>query len=552
MLETLEGTTSAERRAVLENLQAMKAPVSELEKRIAKFMDDIYQYQVEAGVATHEFVEDPETGKTSTKWTPLRQVKNYFPRNWDRSAIERDRAGFVALLQREGNLDSKAANKLADEIVLGPGKVELEESELALGFTPFAPSSQARVLTFITPVNAEKFAAYQTKDLALVLNDYARQTAHRAEYARMFGNDGWEIVNKVRKSGISNATKLKEIGTIIQALEGTIENNLSPKMKELMFGVMSLQNLVILPLAIVSQMVDPIVLAARTGDLRDAGRAYVTAIKRLVGKEVDGEELSLMLGTISQDSVLDAMGVAYGATYGNKHIRKLNHWFFKLNGMQGWNTSMRIAATVAGERYLIANKNNELALSEVGLKPNDIKVNADGKLNVESTKMQLAMFKFVDQAVLRPSAGNRPVWMSDPRFMLVAHLKQFTFALHNVILKRASRELVAGNHRPWGILMLAMPVMLAADMAKFALTGSLPAGWGYMDYLAHAIERSGLVGVSDFGIQALQDAERGRMIGESLLGPSFEHLMMILRALSGEGGVNEVVKRTVPGARFVI
>ena len=552
MLETLEGTTSAERRAALENLQAMKAPVSELEKRIAKFMDDIHQYQVEAGVATHEFIEDPETGKTSTKWTPLRQVKNYFPRNWDRSAVERDRAGFVALLQREGNLDSEAANKLADEIVLGPGKEDLEESELALGFTPFAPSSQARVLTFITPANAEKFAAYQTKDLALVLNDYVRQTAHRAEYARMFGNDGWEIVNKVRKSGISNATKLKEIGTIIQALEGTIENNLSPKMKEFMFGVMSLQNLVVLPLAVVSQMVDPIVLAARTGDLRDAGRAYVTAIKRLVGKEVDGEELSLMLGTISQDSVLDAMGVAYGATYGNKHIRKLNHWFFKLNGMQSFNTSMRIAATVAGERYLIANKNNALALSEVGLKPNDIKVNADGRLNVESTKMQLAMFKFVDQAVLRPSAGNRPVWMSDPRFMLVAHLKQFTFALHNVILKRASRELVAGNHRPWGILMLAMPVMLAADIAKFSFMGTLPPGWGYTDYVVHAIERSGLLGVSDFGIQALQDAGRGRMIGESLLGPSFEHLMMILRALSGEGGVQEVVERTVPGARFVI
>jgi hypothetical protein len=314
---------------------------------------------------------------------------------------------------------------------------------------------------------------------------------------------------------------------------------------------MSLQNLVVLPLAIVSQMVDPIVLAARTGNIRDAGQAFVTGVKRLVGKEVDGEEMANMLGIISQDSVLDAMGIAYGATYGNKHIRKLNHWFFKLNGMQGWNTSMRIAATAAGERYIIANKDNLLALSEVGLKPNDIKVNADGRLNVESTRMQLAMFKFVDQAVLRPSAGNRPVWMSDPRFMLVAHLKQFTFALHNVVLKRASRELVAGNHRPWGVLMAAMPVMLAADMAKFALTGSLPAGWGYMDYLAHAVERSGLLGISDFGVQAMQDSSRGRVMGESLLGPSFEHLTTILRNLSSEGSVEEVAKRTVPGVRFV-
>ena len=86
-----------------------------------------------------------------------------------------------------------------------------------------------------------------------------------------------------------------------------------------------------------------IVLAARSGDLKDAGNAFATAIKRLAGNKVDGEELASMLGIISQDSVLEAMGVAYGTAHMSGRMRSINRVFFKYNGMQGWNNSMRIA-----------------------------------------------------------------------------------------------------------------------------------------------------------------------------------------------------------------
>ena len=163
------------------------------------------------------------------------------------------------------------------------------------------------------------------------------------------------------------------------------------------------------------------------------------------------------------------------------------------------------------------------------------------------------MFQFVDQAVLRPSAANRPVWMSDPRLLLVAHLKQFTFAMHNVILKRANRELQNDNPKPWGILMLAMPVLFAADMAKFALTGTAPSTWGFKDYLVHAVERSGLLGLGDFGAQAMGRVDSGKMPGEGLLGPTFENLMEILRWIGGDPRTDfeDVLDRTVPGSRFI-
>ena len=472
---------------------------------------------------------------------------------FDRHALLADRAGFISLLQKHGNMDLKQANAAFDALTHGTGQLELAENEHALGFTPYAQAVQDRRFTFINPSNASEFAKYQVKDLADITTGYVKQAVHRAEYARMFGNDGEVITKMISESGIKDRKELEDIGKVVQGLEGSLGNGMSTATKELMSGVMTLQNLVVLPLALFSQMVDPVVLAARSGELKDAGNAYMTAIKRLTGKQVDGEELANMLGIISQDSVLEAMGAAYGTAHMSRRMRHINQVFFKYNGMQGWNNSMRIAATAAGERYLIANKSNDKALAELGLTSKDVKVDKNGRLNVSSPNVQQAMFRFVDQAVLRPSASNRPVWMSDPRFLLVAHLKQFTYAMHNVVLKRASRELADGNPKPWGILMLTLPTILAADMAKFALTGGMPASWGFKDYLVHAVERSGLLGLGDFGVQATRGVDMGKMPGEGLLGPTFENLMEILRWVGGDPrtGLSDVIDRTVPGSRFV-
>ena len=541
----LAGTTAQERRAALENLQAMKPPSSKLEKELASFFSEMHGYMTEAGVKTLD-------SKTK-KWVPLREVKGYFPRMFDRHALLADRAGFISLLQKHGNMDLKQANAAFDALTHGTGQLELAENEHALGFTPYAQAVQDRRFTFINPSNASEFAKYQVKDLADITTGYVKQAVHRAEYARMFGNDGEVITKMISESGIKDRKELEDIGKVVQGLEGSLGNGMSTATKELMSGVMTLQNLVVLPLALFSQMVDPVVLAARSGELKDAGNAYMTAIKRLTGKQVDGEELANMLGIISQDSVLEAMGAAYGTAHMSKRMRDINRVFFKYNGMQGWNNSMRIAATAAGERYLISNKGNDKALAELGLTSKDVKVNKNGRLDVSSPKVQQAMYRFVDQAVLRPSASNRPVWMSDPRFLLVAHLKQFTYAMHNVVLKRASRELADGNPKPWGILMLAAPVVLAADMAKFALTGTAPSSWGFKDYLVHAVERSGLLSLGDFGVQATRGVDMGKLPGEGLLGPTFENLMEILRWIGGDPrtSLGDVIDRTVPGSRFI-
>lgn len=547
----LRGTTAVERREAIDQLQAMK-PTSKLAKELAKFNEDIYEYMHDAGVQSWD--------SATKKFVPLRKVQGYFTRSWDPDAIARNRPEFEALLRSEGGVSATNAAALVENLVRGseqrPG---VKESPVDLGFMPYAPHTSERVLTFINSGNADKFAKFQRKDLADIMMSYVRGSTHRAEYAREFGNNGEKIVDLVAKSGIKDTKELEEISNAVQAMEGSLDpGNWSVQTKEAMSAVLTLQNVTLLPLALVSQMIDPIVLAARTGDIKDAGTAYVTALKRLKNtitkskNKVPGEELAEILGVVSEDSTLQAMAMAYGTTRMSKRMENINRVFFKYNGMQGWNNSMRIAATAAGEKYLLAHKGDAKALAELGLEPKDIK-STGGKLDVSSPKIQQAMFQFVDQAVLRPSAANRPVWMSDPRFLLVAHLKQFTFAMHNVVLKRANKELQNDNPKPWGTLMLAMPVILAADMAKFALTGRVPAGWEFKDYLVHAVERSGVLGLGDFGVQAMGRVDSGKMPGEGLLGPTFENLMEILRWIGGDPrtGLGDVVDRTVPGSRFI-
>ena len=314
----LRGTTAVERREAIDQLQAMK-PTSKLAKDLAKFNEDIYEYMRDAGVQSWD--------SATKKFVPLRKVQGYFTRSWDPDAIARNRSEFEALLRTEGGVSAANAAALVEILVRGSEqRPKPKESPVDLGFMPYAPHTSERVLTFIKPSNADKFAKFQRKDLADIMTSYVRGSTHRAEYAREFGNNGEKIVELVAKSGIKDTKELGEISNAVQALEGSLDpGNWSVQTKEAMSALMTLQNVTLLPLALFSQMIDPVVLAARTGDIKDAGTAYVTALKRLKnsiagGKnKVPGEELAEILGVVSEDSTLQAMSMAYGTTRMSKH-----------------------------------------------------------------------------------------------------------------------------------------------------------------------------------------------------------------------------------------
>lgn len=549
----MAGKTKAELTAAMENFQAMRDPKTDFEKAIAKFLSDMHDYQTAKKVMRSEWIPGVDDEPGYVDWQPMRKIeKNYFPRSFDGTTIEKNRAEWDKLLT-EFVPNAADRRAITENFIKGDGREEVAENEHQLGFTPWSKAVASRKLRFITEDNAYRFAKFENKDFVDTLSTYVQQAVHRAEYAEMFGNNG-EVIQQAFNASNLGIDKLKELTGVTRGLEGTLGHDMNKSTKELFTGMMLMQNAVLLPLAIFSQMVDPLMIAARSGKLADAGKAYVQAFKSLVLKKGDDQKLAEWLGTVSDETVMQAMGNTHGSMHMSRRMRNFSRQFFKWNGMQGWNSAMRTAATVAGEKYLIDNKDNAEALKELGLKVGDVKTDASGKrldIGKPDSALGKALFQFVDESVIRPNAAHRPTWMSDPRFMLLAHLKQFTFSMHKVVLERAADQAEKGNYHPMKMLALATPVMLAADMAKWSLTGKTPESWTYLDYLSHAVMRSGVLGKWQFGADALGDSERGKVPGTSFLGPTAEHLMLLMRYLTGGVGAEDVIDRTIPGARYV-
>ena len=571
----LEGTTARQRLDALENLQAMHTPSNDLEKGIASLLSNLHTYMLGAGVKTL----DTKTGQ----WHDIRRVTNYFPRNWDADSIRKDEAGFKALLAKNG-VPSDQVKAIYDTLAFNGGSTDLMENAKSLGFVPLAVHVNDRALTFINSTNAQYFAKYQNKDLTDIMTTYIRQAAHRAEYTRSFGNDGHvisDLLKRAQANGLTNAEEESLIPTI-RGLEGTLGHDMNPTLKKAMAGVLTVENVLLMPMAIFSQMIDPVNIAMRTNQVKDAGAAYLRALKDLKkfvtrDKTVDYDrELTKMLGIISTDSMLETMGQTQGSMYMTKTMRDVNKQFFRYNGMEGWNNSMRIAATVAGEQYILANVGNSRAMEELNVDPKNVitlpqgtKFGEPGRMAVsleqfESTGMskadamkaaaqiQEAMFRFVDGAVVRPNAAHRATWMSDPRFQLISHLKQFTYSFQSAVLARAKNEHLHGNSLPMMYLAASVPIMFASDMAKWVLTGTVPKNWTFFDYFTHAVARSGVLGKYEYSVKAAEDAARGNVPGISFAGPAVEHANILAQWIAGAPGssTDKLIDRSIPLARY--
>lgn len=553
MTEILDKATVQEMRDAIDNLQSMQPPSNKLEQDIRDMLDKLWDYQEKAGVKRLEW--------NGQEWIerPLQKSKDYFPRIWDRRALAENPSDFIAAVNRAGHDGLSVYTALLNNF--DEGKVDLRDPD---SFTPWNQSINNRVLDFIDQSNAADFAPFQVKDLPNTLNTYIGQAVHRGEYARQFGNQGEWIEQKLEEAKQQGATseEIKTARDVIAGMQGTLQYNMNPKIRSLMAGVITAENLILLPLTIFSQVVDAFAIGARSNSWADAGKALSQGFKdvaRSFTKNADvftaDERLAADLGIIDESATMEAMGMLHHGQYMNDFMRKLNNKFFRLNRMEQWNRSMRVTAMVTAQRFILANTDNPRYMQELGLKKSDVKELPDGSLAIteadgltpeQARRMRTAMFKFVDTAVLRPNAAHRPVWGNDPRFMLLFHLKQFSFTFQNTVLKRMKNELRYGNAKPAMVLLGTIPAIMLSDLAKKAATGGIPTDYSFASALGNGILRSGLLGTKSFGTDAFQDMERGNLPGTSFLGPSFEHAKLVAQGVLGEASPGQVLERSVP------
>jgi hypothetical protein len=364
-----------------------------------------------------------------------------------------------------------------------------------------------------------------------LLMRHTKSIAHEKVFGKDLGALKEAIAKIARDPKLSSAQKA-EVGDYISMMEGRLGASMTPAMRTAQNWALTATNIVTLPLAMFSQLVEPMTVAARSGNLGDAFSAMGTGLAGipagLFGTPIEDHEHQLAeeIGAIERDSAIDNMQFLQNGVHMSGMPHKISKMFFKYNGMEGWHRSQHAAAAGAAERFIIAHKSGEgesgRFLADVGLTPEDIKIDEHGHLARDENgkvpeKIANAIHLFMHQALAIPSKSNTAIWMNDPRFAILAHMKRFTFAFHEDVLRRAFDEYK--NHKngvPLSLLMGAIPVALAAGGMKHLLKG-VDVGWDQA--MMGAVQNSSLMGKWEFIYRAMQDVGFGHPAGFSMLGP---------------------------------
>jgi hypothetical protein len=361
------------------------------------------------------------------------------------------------------------------------------------------------------------------------------------------------------------ARQMRDVRQAVGAMEGTLGKDIPEGWRKFNSWMTVYQNVRLLPLALFSSIVDPLGMVARGAELKDAYAAFLAGMKEVVrawGNEFRDEpkasgldpkwtRLAEAVGATEAELFAHHVSEEFSSDYMVRGAKTINDKMFILNGMEAWNRAMRIAATKAAVEFIVKHKglpdkiHSARWLQELGLKPEDIVLNADGELvtdrhelarlkdipleqaTKEMQRTHWAINRWVEGAILTPNAAQRPSWSSDPRWGIFFHLKQFTYSFHYTLMKRAVKELEYGNLAPIGAFAWYIPVMLASDITRGLIQGGgdLPAymkGWDVGDHLINATQRAGFLSVGQIGVDAVADPA-------SLGGPAVEQMIDAMR-----------------------
>lgn len=394
--------------------------------------------------------------------------------------------------------------------------------------------------------------------------------ARREElYVQEFEN--WTARSKeLQKKG---ADKVAEFSDTIRALEGTLGRDISPQLRNFNSWMMTYQSWRLLPLSLFSSVTDPLGIMIRGGSAKQAYNAFVRGVKEVyrtyknqpsTSSDDPAVKLAKDFGMLEAVGALDALGQSYSSVYMSSGPKKASDLLFKINGMEAWNRAMRIQGTVAAVEWLkeaigTTDPNVARQLKELGLTQDDLKLKKDGTLDLSNPdkKIQRAVATWVNTAILRPNAAQRPVWASNPKMSLFFHLMQYTYSMQKVILGRVWHEAKHGNWTPLTTMAVAYtPVAIAGMAVKGVIQGGgdepeWMKGMGPVDWLIVGVNRAGLLGIPGSILETNESSDLAKgdngtigdkMVGTMLPMPAVDQLMDIVSPGSNDNLKTDFVK----------
>jgi hypothetical protein len=444
------------------------------------------------------------------------------------------------------------------------------------------------------------FANLQSKNAADVMSRYLGPMVKRAEYARHFGPNG-EIKERLfadmRKQGATE-DQITEADNVLKASLGTygaegspvlgmLSKDLAKKLhtkatRDVVSGLQAYQNTRLLPLALLSSLVDPMGIAVRTGgDFALAWHGFKGGMKALTDKATRDELHGMLEQLGAVDDTLFVLQSGFGGSADRTWPNRINEWVFRYNLMEAWVTNTRLQALLTAHGFLLkhgdgkATKNSQRYMQELQLKDGDVRSEIqqrpDGKqvqrvlLLTEAQRkaasseevarddrVRNALRAFIDDAILRPNSTQRPLWHNDPYMGLITQYKAFGYAIYDQIAGRINHEIQHGNLKVLNAALAYVPIVILSEMIRGVLQygfGGNPNrdDWGPEDYLMMGVQRSGLPGPTvNLAHDIKGDLDRKNLPGKSQLGPTLGQLGNAADAFEGRRDLGKEFEAALP------
>lgn len=497
-------------------------------------------------------------------------LSDYVPVMWDTGYIAGHRDEFIKMLNKAKAMGRLEDAGTAEEVLarfmaedgadIGMADVELSEGSAR-------PGMQFLKTRFLDIDDADR-QPFLIQDPVLTIASYVRQSIRRTEWAKQFRDDGSGLEMLLKKGREQGGTQEQEdvVRKYISGIDGSLGSTMSPNMRKWSATMMVASNLRLLGLGWFSSLLDAGGVRVRGGEWSDTWNTYKLGMSQIMrGWQKDPKPNAALkfaedVGVIEKAVLGSAVMSANNVNTVTGSTRRINDWLFKVNLMEQQSKNIRAGAAVAAAKFIArhndsSGEHSERWLAEIGLRVGEAKIDAEGNLVVFDNgsayelKMKQAINTWVDSAVPRPDQTKKAIWANDPYFALIAHMKTYTFAFHDTILKRIVHEAGYANYGPAYALMGYIPAMFAADMVKGMLQGGgdLPEwkkDWGPWDFFWSAVQRAGFLGTGQFAYDELKGVSAHNYF--NALGPTASFAEHTVSSINKVGGLAEFGRSLVP------
>lgn len=324
-----------------------------------------------------------------------------------------------------------------------------------------------------------KYAKEQTgKDLLQSVRDYAEATEHRLGVAENFGAQTEKVnylLASASKELAAQGMRLPKhialrVYDIIDAHNGVLNLPSDPTLRSAVGNVTSAVNIIKLPLAGVSSVIE-VMLPAIQADLGTMLKGVFPMIHQNVANMLNGitktmpkseaAKLAAELN-ITYQAAINTMAERTNDAMLTTGMATASKYFYQATGQTPLLHGLRVGSVVQGQEIV---KRNLLAIAS-GINPQSQKYKQYTNqlrtlgINIESRqqamelyspqgdaqrafadeKMRNAVRRFVDMSHFHPDAFNTSLWLNDGNFKAFAGLKKYASALTNNLMPQMARQ----------------------------------------------------------------------------------------------------------------